>query len=398
MADSPDLTPPTGRVHWIGTGMSTGSGLGLVCAEASTVLWGRTTDKARDRLAALGLDGRAATRAFTPEALAAELAQGDLVVSMLPATEHPGLLRSAIERGAHFACSSYLSPGIAEQAGAAAARGLVVLTEVGLDPGIDHLLAHELVRRAGPVAGARPVTARFTSYCGCNPAVPNDFRYRFSWAPRGVLTALLTPARCIEGGAVVDIDRPWQAVHPVSVAVEVFEVYPNRDSLPYVAAYGIPDTWTLDTFTRGTLRLDGWSEAWKDVVAELAVADDQRITDLAAELAERYPTSASDHDRVVMSVKLDISWDGDQRWIGEYVLDAEGTDSEAATPRLVSVPLGCAILELVAGRVPAGLHRAAEDPDSVQHWLSRLAEQGIVADYRCEPGSNPRRRSDPPSR
>jgi hypothetical protein len=381
----PHLTPPTGRVHWLGTGMSTGSGLGLVCAGADTVLWGRTAAKARARLAALGLDGRAATHAFTPESLAAELSEGDLVVSMLPAAEHPGLLRSAIERGAHFACSSYLSPGVAEQAGAAAARGLVVLTEVGLDPGIDHLLAHELVRRAGPAAGDRPVTARFTSYCGSNPAVPNDFRYRFSWAPRGVLTALLTPARYIEGGAIVDIDRPWLAVHPVSVAGEVFEVYPNRDSLPYVEAYRIPDSWTVDTFTRGTLRLDGWSEAWKAVVDELVVADEQRITELAAELAERYPTSASDHDRVVMSVKLELDRGGDRVWSGEYVLDAEGTDTEAATPRLVSVPLGCAVLELVAGRVTPGLHRAAEDPDSVARWLARLAEQGIAAEYRGEP-------------
>jgi hypothetical protein len=174
-------------------------------------------------------------------------------------------------------------------------------------------------------------------------------------------------------------------VNRVSVDGEAFEVYPNRDSMPYVAAYAIPDTWTLETFTRGTLRLDGWSEAWKGVFDELAVADDQRITELAAGLAERYPTSASDHDRVVMSVKLEISCDGDQGWIGEYVLDVEGTDAEAATPRLVSVPVGCAILELLASRVPPGLHRAVEDPDSVQRWLSRLAEQGIVADYRGDP-------------
>ncbi|HVC74876.1 MAG TPA: saccharopine dehydrogenase C-terminal domain-containing protein, partial [Mycobacteriales bacterium] len=188
MTDSADLVPPTGRVHWIGTGMSTGSGLGLVCAGADTVLWGRTAEKARHRLATLGLDGRAATRAFTAEALGTALAEGDLVVSMLPPPEHPGLLGLAIGRGAHFACSSYLSPGIAEQAGAAAARGLVVLTEIGLDPGIDHLLAHRLVRAARQVAGAGPATVRFTSYCGATPAEPNDFRYRFSWAPRGVLT------------------------------------------------------------------------------------------------------------------------------------------------------------------------------------------------------------------
>jgi hypothetical protein len=133
------------------------------------------------------------------------------------------------------------------------------------------------------------------------------------------------------------------------------------------------------------MRLDGWSTAWQDVFGELAGADDQRLTDLAAGLAERYPTSPSDHDRVVMSVKLEIRWSGERSWTGEYVLDAEGTDIEDATPRLVSVPLACGILELLAGRVPPGLHRAATEPEADERWLARLAEQDIVAEYHGHP-------------
>ncbi|HST64620.1 MAG TPA: saccharopine dehydrogenase C-terminal domain-containing protein [Mycobacteriales bacterium] len=375
MADAAGPVPPSGRVHWVGTGLSTGSGLGLVCAAAETVLWGRTQDKARAKLAALGLDGRAATGALP--ALESELAPGDVVVSMLPPPAHPDLLGLAIGRGAHFACSSYLSPGIAARTDEAAARGLVVLTEIGLDPGIDHLLAHRLVGAARAAVGDGPATARFTSYCGANPAEPNDFRYRFSWAPRGVLTALRTPARDVRGGRIVATDRPWEAVQPVTVAGEAFEVYPNRDSLPYVPVYGFPPAWTLDTFSRGTLRLDGWSAAWRDVFGELAGADDQRLTDLAATLAARYPTSPADHDRVVMAVRLELRGAAD--WTGGYVLDVEGTDTEDATPRLVSVPLAGGILELVAGRLAPGLHRATDDPESVERWLAWLAGQGIVA-------------------
>ena len=382
-----DLTPATGRVHWIGTGMSTGSGLGLVCDGATTVLWSRTVQKAENRLASLGLTGRAETRAFTHDALAAELAEGDLVVSMLPAVEHPALLRLAIKHGAHFACCSYVSPGIAEQADAAAARGLVVLTEIGLDPGIDHLLGHKLVRKAKAITGDRPATVRFTSYCGSNPSVPNDFRYRFSWAPRGVLTALLTPARLIDGGVKTEVARPWESVRLQVVNGETFEVYPNRDSVPFVRTYDFPDTWKLETFVRGTLRLDGWSDAWKAVFEELPKASDERITELAAELVERYPTSDSDHDRVVMSVKLEIRMDSGESWTGEYVLDAVGTEDEAATPRLVSVSLACGILEVTAGRVPSGLHQATEDPESIERWLAYLAAQGITAEYRGDRGS-----------
>jgi hypothetical protein len=363
-----ELVPPTGRVHWIGTGMSTGSGLALV---DDVVLWGRTTEKAAAKLAALGLSGE--TRAYDPAALAEELAPGDVVVSMLPATYHPDLVALATGRDAHFACSSYLSPGIAAAAPAATARGLVTLTEIGLDPGIDHLLAHELVREGLAAVGDRPTTARLTSYCGANPAVPNDFRYRFSWAPRGVLTALLTPARYVEGGTVVDAPRPWEAVRTVTAGGETYEVYPNRDSVPYLEAYRLPPQWTVDEFVRGTLRLDGWSKAWAAVFDELPTAGDQRLTDLATELAARHPTSTDDHDRVVMAVRLEL----DTGWSGEYVLDVEGTGTEGATPRTVSVPLGLAVRELVAGRIPPGLHRATEDPAAVARWLDLLAEQGI---------------------
>ncbi|MER7763541.1 saccharopine dehydrogenase C-terminal domain-containing protein [Streptomyces sp. NPDC097619] len=384
MSELPDPTEPispSGRVHWIGTGMSTGSGLGLVTRATETLLWGRTTAKAEGCLDRLGLGGTAGTRAYTPEALAAELAPGDVVVSMLPAAEHPTLVDLALRHRAHFACSSYVSPQIRERADEARRRGSVLLTEIGLDPGIDHLYAHELVRAARAFTGDRPATAEFTSYCGSNPAVPNDFRYRFSWAPRGVLTALLSPARAIDSGAVTEVARPWEAATAQSVGGETFEVYPNRDSVPFVDTYALPGSWDLRTFVRGTMRLDGWTKAWQPVFAELPTASEERLTELAAELAGRYPTSAEDHDRVVMSVKLRVRTDAGESWSGEYVLDATGDSREAATPRLVSVPLACGILDLTAGRTAPGLHQAADDPETVARWLEFLAGQGIEAAY-----------------
>ncbi len=382
-----DLITPTGRVHWIGTGMSTGSGLGLVCEGVSTVLWGRTIRKVEDCLARLGIAGRAATRTFDVASLAAEVAPGDVVVSMLPASEHPAMVRLALERDAHFVCSSYLSPGIAVHADTARERGAVILTEIGLDPGIDHLLGHELVRKAKAATGSRPATVRFTSYCGSNPAVPNEFRYRFSWAPRGVLTALLTPARLIDGGVVRDVAHPWEAVTSQVVGDEIFEVYPNRDSVPFLATYGFPASWTLETFVRGTLRLDGWSDAWKSVIAELVDGDEARITTLADELAKRYPTTASDNDRVVMSVKLEARMDSGEDWSGEYMLDVVGNEGECATPRLVSVPLACGILDVVAGRVAPGLHQATDVPESVERWLEFLRTHGIAVEFRGNSGA-----------
>lgn len=377
-----ELITPTGRVHWVGTGMSSGSGLGLVCEGTSTVLWGRTARKAEDHLVQLGIEGKAETRAFDAESLAREVAVGDVVVSMIPASEHPALVRLAVEHGAHFVCSSYESPAIRAWGGIAQESGLVLLTEVGLDPGIDHLLSRELVRKAKTVTGERLATVRYTSYCGSNPAVPNDFRYSFSWAPRGVLMALLMPARLIDEGIAKNIERPWEAVTSHAIGDETFEVYPNRDSVPFVDMYEFPSSWQVKQFIRGTLRLDGWSEAWQPVFTELVNANEERISDLAQELAARYPTTAADRDRVVMSVKLEVQTDGGDSWTGEYALDVVGNEKESATPRLVSVPLACAILDVAAGCVTPGLHQSADDPTVTSRWLEFLSAHGVSATFR----------------
>ncbi|ACU37434.1 saccharopine dehydrogenase NADP-binding domain-containing protein [Actinosynnema pretiosum subsp. pretiosum] len=372
-------TPASGRVHWIGVGLSTGDGLRQLARAAREVLvWGRTTARADQRVAELGLTGEVRTRAYSTEALAAEVGPGDVVVSMLPAPEHPAVLRVCLDNGAHFASSSYLSPEVAELAADAASRGLVVLTEAGLDPGSDHLLAHDLLDRAAAELGAdTPASITFTSYCGGLPAVPNEFRYRFSWAPRSVLTALLGRARYVEGGVERVAERPWEAVRPHVLGGEEFEVYPNRDSVPYVRAYGVPDAWRPEVFIRGTIRNSGWSAAWEPVFAELRAADDARLTALANELAERYPTTPADRDRVVLAVALEVRADDGREWRGEHVLDVVGDDTDSAMARTVSTTLARGVLDVLEGRTAAGTHTATTDPEAARRWLGYLAEHGV---------------------
>ncbi|MDX6361527.1 MAG: hypothetical protein QOC85_530 [Streptomyces sp.] len=371
--------PASGTVHWIGAGLSTGSGLAALCEAAGRVrLWHRTEERAERSLAGLGLTGRAEPRAYTLPALAAELAPGDVVVSMLPAPEHAPLLSACIERGAHFACSSYVSDAVVEQVPAAVAAGVVVLTEAGLDPGLDHLFAHGLVARAREAIG--PDTAasyRFTSYCGGVPAIPNDFRYRFSWAPAGVLNALRSPARYIEDGAETTAARPWEATRPHPVDGEIFEVYPNRDSLPFLGQYALPAAWKPETFVRGTLRLDGWLQAWDAVFEELRAGDDRRIAALARELAAAYPTTDADRDRVVLAVSLDVRGGSGETWSGRYLLDLEGTPEESAMARCVSRTLALGVRHVLDGTLPAGLSRAAETAERSEEWLSELRADGV---------------------
>ncbi|MFF4959767.1 saccharopine dehydrogenase family protein [Streptomyces sp. NPDC001222] len=371
--------PASGTVHWIGAGLSTGSGLATVCDTAARVrLWHRTEERAAEALAGLGLAGRAEPRAFTLPALAAEVSPGDVVVSMLPAPEHVALLRVCVERRAHFACSSYVSDAVLGLVPEAASAGLVVLTEAGLDPGIDHLFAHSLIAHAEEEIGTgTPAEVRLTSYCGGIPAVPNDFRYRFSWAPLGVLNALRSPARYIEDGTETTAARPWEATRPHVIDGETFEVYPNRDSVPFVAQYGLPAAWKPMTFVRGTLRLDGWLRAWDRVFEELKAGDDATIAALAGELAAAYPTTDEDRDRVVLAVSLEVRAGSGETWSGRYLLDLEGTKEESAMARCVSRPLALGVRRILADALPAGLNRAAETAPRSEEWLAELAGEGL---------------------
>ncbi|MFF4272097.1 saccharopine dehydrogenase family protein [Streptomyces sp. NPDC001536] len=381
-----ELVPASGTVHWIGTGLSTGSGLARVCGTAERVrVWHRTEERAAEALDRLGLTGRAAPRAYGLPALTAELAPGDVVVSMLPASEHAGILAACVAQKAHFACSSYVSDAVLEQVPAALAAGIVVLTEAGLDPGIDHLFAHSLVARARDAIGEGTAASyRLTSYCGGIPAVPNDFRYRFSWAPLGVLNALRSPARYIEDGAETTAARPWEATRRHVVDGEGFEVYPNRDSVPFVEQYGMPPAWKARSFVRGTLRLEGWLRAWESVFEELKGGDDARIAALARELAATYPTTDTDRDRVVLAVSLDVHGPAGQAWSGSYLLDLVGDEEESAMARCVSRTLALGVGHVLDGSLPPGLNRAAETAARSEEWLRELALEGVEFTLRVD--------------
>jgi hypothetical protein len=366
----------TGTVHWVGAGLSNGSGLTRIADRAAQMLlWNRNLARAQELAGRLGLS--AELRPFTAAALRRAISPGDVVVSMLPASEHPPLLQAAIECGAHFACSSYVSDGIDALVPAASAAGLVVLTESGLDPGLDHLLAHELIGRARAAIDWHDACVSFRSYCGGIPAAPNEFRYRFSWAPLGVLLALRSPGRFIEDFAERVVARPWEEIKPYTLDGEIFEVYANRDSVPFIRQYDIPQAWRLRDFVRGTLRLAGWRAAWREIFAALATYNDEQLATLADELAGRYATTAEDRDRVVLSIELHAMKDNRVVWTGTAKVDAFGNGRESAMARYVSLPLACGVVEILDGRMMPGLHRAADEVAALRRWLDRLQSWGL---------------------
>ncbi|MGH1454505.1 MAG: saccharopine dehydrogenase family protein [Paracoccaceae bacterium] len=364
-------------IHWCGTGLSAIPGLRrLITAGHPVKVWNRSVDKAR---AAVG-DLTDSIHAFTIDALTADIAAQDVVVSMLPADMHVPLAEICLANGAHFVSSSYIAPEMRALDDAARDNGLCFVNEVGLDPGIDHLMAHALVdayRASDPYAPDNHIS--FISYCGGVPKHANPFRYKFSWSPLGVLRALRSPSRSIRNYAELNVNRPWDAISSYDAPLpspETFEVYPNRDSLPFIAQYDFAPEWQIKEFVRGTLRLNGWTEAWTPVFNEIETLTgpegEARMVEMSDQFWAENAYEEGEPDRVVMCVSLRAERDGAPVWHQTYVMDAHGDARGTAMAQLVSVPVSLAVESVLARAMPVGVSAAPKDAKLVAQWLGEV--------------------------
>ncbi len=376
-------------IHWCGTGLSAIPGLRrLIEGGHKVTVWNRTIDKAKAEVGDLTYD----VRAFDIDALDEVLEKGDVIVSMLPGDWHVPLAELAISKEANFVSSSYIAPEMRALDDKAREAGVALVNEVGLDPGIDHLMAHALVAdyRASDAFGAQNHLS-FISYCGGIPKNPNPFRYKFSWSPLGVLKALRSPSKSIRDYAPLDVARPWDAIASYIAPLptpESFEVYPNRDSLPFMAEYQFEDHWPVKEFVRGTLRLNGWADAWSDVFTEIETLSgpegDARLKEMSDQFWAENAYDEGEPDRVVLCVGLKAEKDGIPVWNKTYVMDAWGDARGTAMARLVSIPVSLAVEAVQNRAIPAGVHAAPSDPKLVQGWMSeidRLAQHLQVVDH-----------------
>lgn len=207
-------------------------------------------------------NGQAIAWTVEDEAALDEMVAGhDLSVSLLPYAHHLLVAKYCLKHKKNMVTTSYVKPEMRALDKQAREAGIIILNELGLDPGIDHMSAMRIIDH---VHGKGGKIDEFYSICGALPAqevaVQNPFRYKFSWSPKGVVMAGNNDGKFLKKGKVVNIPTEDLFKNPLSVdfpKVGKLEIYPNRDSLPYVELYGIPETKTM---VRGTFRYPGWCE------------------------------------------------------------------------------------------------------------------------------------------
>ncbi len=367
-------------VHWCGAGLSAIPGLRKLLNDGVDIcVWNRTVAKAQEAVGDLTDN----IKAFDFDTLSAELGTGDLVVSMLPGDWHVPLAELCIAKGANFVSSSYIAPEMRALNDKAKAAGVSLVNEVGLDPGIDHLMAHHLVAdyRASDAYDADN-NLSFKSYCGGIPKIANPFRYKFSWSPLGVLKALRSPSRSIRDFEPLDVNRPWDAISSYEAPLptpESFEVYPNRDSLPFIEDYKFDPAWKVREFVRGTLRLNGWTDAWSDVFSEIetlsGTAGEARLKEMSDQFWTDNAYDEGEPDRVVLCVDLKADKDGQTVWHKTYAMDAWGDDDSTAMARLVSGTVALAVDAVLKGQIEAGVSAAPSDANLVKNWMAIINSQ-----------------------
>jgi saccharopine dehydrogenase-like NADP-dependent oxidoreductase len=216
-----------------------------------------------------------------------QIQKADIVISMLPARFHVDVAKDCITFNKHMVTASYISEEMKALDVEAKKKGLVFMNEIGLDPGIDHMSAMQVIDKIKDAGGKMLL---FESFCGGIVAPESDnnlWNYKFTWNPRNVVLAG-------QGGAAMFIQEgtykyiPYTKLFRRTEFLKVngsgdFEAYANRDSLKYRSAYGLND---IPTMYRGTIRKIGFSRAW-DIFVQLGMTDDSYTIEASENMSYR---------------------------------------------------------------------------------------------------------------
>jgi len=266
------------------------------------------------------------------------ISQTDVVISLVPASFHPLVARYCLSEKKHLLTASYVSDEMKSFDVEAKSKGLLFLNECGLDPGIDHMSAMQVIDKIKSEGGQISSFESFTGGLIAPDTDPqNPWRYKFTWNPRNVVLAGQGTAKFLQDGSYkyIPYQQLFQRTTPISVpGFGEYEGYANRDSLKYVDVYGLYD---CKTILRGTLRNKGYCSAWH-VLAQLGCCDDTYPMEDVKSLshADFIYSFLNGNDNVEdeLCKRFAISTDGEEmtrlRWSGLFT--AEKIGLEKGTP------------------------------------------------------------------
>lgn len=257
---------------------------------------------------------------FRKEEREAAVKDADLVISMLPARFHIEVAKDCLRYGKNMVTASYVSDEMQQLDEEVKEKGLVFMNEIGVDPGIDHMSAMQVIDRIRAKGGKILLFESFTGGLVAPESDTNLWNYKFTWNPRNVVVAGQGGvAKFLQEGKFKYI--PYNRLFRRTEFLEVkgygrFEVYANRNSLKYKSVYGLDDVLTL---YRGTIRRVGFSRAW-NMFVQLGMTDDSYIMENSEDMSYRdfansfLPYSPTDSVELKFRHNLkidqdDIMWD-----------------------------------------------------------------------------------------
>lgn len=282
--------------------------------------------------------------------VSALIKRSDLVVSLLPPDKHSIVARHCLLFRKPLVTTSYINPEMSSLDSEARSRGILLLNEIGEDPGLDHMLCNKLIKKIKSKGGQVTSVASYGAGLPALESNDNPFQFKLSWSPKGLLAAVQSSAVFVIQGKVVRVpgkallDRTGKINVP---GLEEFESYPNRDSSNYIHLYGLDQS---ISFFRGLLRYKGWCRLFAGL-KKMGLFDERPLFDgrnlsfndaLSLCLGEKGETST----KMLTTDRLQCKIDDDIIFAFEWL----GLFSNTLIPRKCRSPLDL-LLELMTNKL-----------------------------------------------
>ncbi len=317
----------------LGAGLSASSMLRYFCKNAVQESWQIKVCDSNGPLAKAKVAGCPNAEGFELNALDPSkrrplIEWADVVISMLPAQFHPEVAKDCIDLKAHLVTPSYISDEMKNLDADAKKAGVLIMNEMGVDPGIDHMSAKKVLDEIDAMGGEMHIFESFTGGLIAPQSDDNPWNYKFTWNPRNVVLAG-------QGGAAKFIQEgkykyiPYHKLFRRTEIIRIdgygdFEGYANRDSLKYREKYGLEN---IPTIYRGTFRRKGFSRAW-DVFVQLGATDDSYILEGSRNMTKREFINSflawNPNDSIEMKLRHSLKIDQDDMlwdklvWLGIF--------------------------------------------------------------------------------